>query len=161
MNNPAPTSSSGQGQAPQADASRPGSGVWKWVLIVLPLFMAVTCVGGALMGFFDVFGRVRNHEVYKQGFELVSNDPLVLARLGEPVEPGWVFSGSFNQQGDTETAMILFHLHGPKQSASVMLTGTLGDDGWVVDTALVYPSDAAEGEGIFVVGAPDVIDTDD
>ena len=128
------------------------SGVGKWVLIILPLFMLVTCLGGALIGFFDLFGRVRGHEVYRRGLEAVSADPAVSAALGQPVEPGWVFSGSFNERQGGESAMILFHLNGPRNSASVMLTGSLRDGGWVVDSAVVQPQGAGEGETIFVVG---------
>ncbi len=80
--------------------------------IGIPLLL-VAFLGGSVLYMFS------NTDVKKLAAEQVRSSPAAVEVLGEPMETGWMISGSINVNNDHGRADIRFPISGPKGEATV------------------------------------------
>jgi hypothetical protein len=103
---------------------------WKWFvpagcLTIIVLFVAF--VGGIVM---LVFGSMKQADVYKQAVARAQADPLVVQKLGSPIETGMFLSGNINVNGPNGEAKIAVPIHGPKAKATIYVEATKSAGKW-------------------------------
>lgn len=74
----------------------------------------IVLVGSCVVGVFTlVSGSIKSSGPYAQGLEMARQSPAVVAALGEPIETGWMVSGSINVSGSSGEADLAIPLEGP------------------------------------------------
>ena len=92
---------------------------WKWFVPVgcLSVIVAIVVVIALIVTL--VFGALKSSDVYKQALEKATHSQPVVSELGEPIEAGWLVSGSINVSGSSGEADISIPISGPKKSGTV------------------------------------------
>ena len=92
---------------------------WKW-------FVPVGCLGGIIAIVVAialivtlVFGALKSSDAYKEALEKATRNPTVVSELGEPIEAGWLVSGSINVSGSSGEADLSIPISGPKKSGTI------------------------------------------
>src|SRR4029078_11934 len=86
---------------------------WKWFVPVLGVGMLAIC-GGCLVGLVGVvFGAIKSSDIYQRSVARAKAAPQVIAALGQPVDDGWMVSGSIQINGSSGTANLHVPLSGP------------------------------------------------
>lgn len=92
---------------------------WKWFVPVGCLSMVVMAVAVVAAIIFFIFGAMKSSDVYQQALAKARSNPDVVRELGEPIETGWLMSGSINVSGDSGNADMKIPVSGPKKSGAV------------------------------------------
>jgi hypothetical protein len=92
---------------------------------------------------FFVFGAIKRSDVYEQALAAVRASPSAIAALGEPIEPGFLVSGSVNVSGGAGDANISFPVSGPNGKGQVHAAATREAGTWVF-TSLHLAIDGGE-----------------
>ena len=107
---------------------------WKWALPVGCLLPILLCGGGFLVFFFVIYGAVtgaiKNSDAYQEGMARARANPEVVAALGEPIESGWLISGSINVEGSGGNVDVSIPISGPKGSGTLYVVGTRSAGRW-------------------------------
>ena len=103
---------------------------WKWFvpagcLTIVLLFAAF--IGGIVM---IVFGSMKQADVYKQAVARAQSDPVVVQKLGSPIETGMFLSGNINVNGPSGDAKIAIPIHGPKGKGTIYVEATKSAGKW-------------------------------
>jgi hypothetical protein len=110
---------------------------WKWAVPVgclgSLLLMAAFCVGT----FAIILGLMRSSWAYSEGVELARHNKTVVAMLGEPIQSGWLVSGSINISGPSGDAHLAIPLYGPKRRGTLYVGAHKLADQWRFDRATV------------------------
>jgi hypothetical protein len=110
---------------------------WKWVLPVGCLgsvaFMVLAC-GGI---FAVVLGTLKSSWACSEGVELARHNKRVVEQLGEPIETGWMTSGSINVSGSSGNADISVPLQGPRNSGTLYVVAKKVAGQWQFERAVV------------------------
>ena len=108
---------------------------WLWFVPLVLLGLGVlcaSCCGGILL---TVFGVLRSSEPYVMALEQVQNDPKVIERLGEPIEPAsWAPSGNIHVSNGRGDASLRFDVKGPRGTAHVSTQARRIDGQWGLTT---------------------------
>ena len=116
-----------------------------WVGIILAGcagLLLLVALGVAALVFF-VFGAIKRSDVYEQALAAVRSSPSAIAALGEPIEAGFLVSGSVNVSGGAGDANISFPVSGPSAKGQVHAAATREAGAWVF-TALHLSIDGGE-----------------
>ncbi len=108
-----------------------------WVVPVgclTPILLGGGCVAVIVSA---VFGLLRSTWAYSEGIELARHNKTVVAKLGEPIEPGWLVSGSVQINGPAGTAQLAIPLSGPQNSGTLYVVAHKIADQWQWDRAEV------------------------
>jgi hypothetical protein len=81
------------------------------VVFVLPL---------ALLG--SIFAAMRNLDVAKESLLRAQSNPLLVQKLGTPIEEGWLVGGSFNTSTTSGDADLAVPIAGPKGKGEIYVT---------------------------------------
>jgi hypothetical protein len=130
----------------------------KWVIttgVLAVLLCMAIFVGGII---YVVGGAMRSSEVYQTALARARVHPQVIERLGEPLEPGWFFSGSLNVTPRSGDADIGISLSGPKGEATIGVVAFKKAGVWYYDimrleSAGAAPIDLRTAEDIAAVDA--------
>ena len=107
--------------------------------IVIAVVLALV-LGGAL----SLFGKFKEAAPFDEGLVLARSNPIIVERLGEPIQAGKRMSGNLNLSNDEGTADIYFPLIGPDGEATMHLVGTKEDGNWTFTTVEVQFEDSGE-----------------
>jgi cytochrome oxidase complex assembly protein 1 len=108
---------------------------WKWFVPVGCLsIVAVVCAVVAAGAYF-VFGTIKSSDVYQQALAKARSNQAVVGELGEPIEPGWLVSGTISVRDDSGNADLRIPVSGPKKSGAVYATAIKKQGKWDI-TAL-------------------------
>jgi hypothetical protein len=118
----------------------------------IPLFLGLGCLGVIVVGCLFVGAIVaaasvamRSSEPYKLALAAAQRDPVVIAALGAPVEPGWVTSGQVEVAGPTGEAALAIPISGPYGSAEVQVQAQKLAGSWKLNRLSVhFPGTSAE-----------------
>lgn len=116
---------------------------WKWVVPVGCVTPLLVCGGLFTLLFTLIFGLIKQSGAYQDSLALVRADERVTAVLGEPIEPGWLVSGSVNTSGASGNAVLSYTVSGPRGKGTVYLEATMKGSRWVFDT-LEFDTDATD-----------------
>lgn len=101
------------------------------------------CVGGiigcgailaflvcAAFGAGSIFYFLRSSDVYQMAMAEAQQHPGVVARLGEPIEDGWLMSGSIETSNGDGSADFSIPLSGPNGSGTLAVEATRSNGVW-------------------------------
>jgi hypothetical protein len=118
--------------ASTAAPAPPASSDRKWLK-----WIAIGCAGLLVLGVFGavgivtlVLGAVKRSDAYENAFDRVAAHPEAIARLGEPIEPGWLVSGSVNVSGPGGEASLAIPVAGPEGEGTVFVEATKQGGEW-------------------------------
>lgn len=105
------------------------SGCWKGAVIgcVALLLVAVFGIAGIL---FFVFSAIRNNQVFSEAMRRVRTNPQVTARLGTPIESGWLVNGNLSIKNSKGQAHLSIPIHGPRGGAVLYLDAFKESNHW-------------------------------
>jgi hypothetical protein len=91
---------------------------WKWFV---PAFFIVFFVLPLLV-LGSVFAAIRSSDAAKESLLRAQSNPLLVQKLGTPIEGGWLVSGSINTSGTSGDADLAVPISGPKAKGKIYLT---------------------------------------
>ena len=112
-------------------------------MVLLSVGAAAGCVGLVLR-------MMKSSGAYQIALDRVKQDGAVIERLGEPIEPGWYVTGSFQTSGTSGNAAIEFPVRGPQGKGTVTAEATKHRGQWQLDYLAVEIKET--GEHIVLVG---------
>lgn len=148
MPSPAPT-------APAA-APKPGSRGWRWRW-VLPagLFAACLLLGGSVLAYVSVLqSNLRDTAPYLDAVARARTHPVVIGKLGEPVNPGRAVAGVIRDDMpgvEGRAAALTIPLHGPRGHAKLQVQAMTIDGAWRFIELALETEDAREPLDLFDV----------
>ena len=107
---------------------------WKWVVPVG--FFAIGLVIGVFVGlaFLIVETSFQHSDCYQQALARARSSPEVLGRIGQPIAPGWLVSGSINISGPSGNADISIPISGPKGKGTIYVVAKKSAGEWSFQT---------------------------
>jgi hypothetical protein len=92
---------------------------WKWFVPVgcLGVILAIVAVVALVVSL--IFGAMKSSDVYKTALEKASANRAVISELGEPIEGGWMVSGSINVNDAGGDADLAIPVSGPKKNGTI------------------------------------------
>ncbi len=124
---------------------------WKWFIPAVVLALILMCVSCAALLMTTVFGAIKSSDVYKQALTQAQVNPEVIAALGEPVEPGFLVSGSVETSGQAGQADLSIPLSGPQASGTLYVSAVKEAGEWQFNRLEVVVEDS--GERIDLLGS--------
>ncbi|HKY05603.1 MAG TPA: cytochrome c oxidase assembly factor Coa1 family protein [Blastocatellia bacterium] len=107
---------------------------WKWLIPVGCLGIIVLIVAFVAAIIMFVFGAIKSSDVYQQALTKAKSNPAVTRELGEPIEPGWLVSGSINVNNGSGDANLSIPVSGPKKGGTVYALATKKQGRWEFST---------------------------
>lgn len=120
-------------------SNSPRTGIKSNTLLIVVLLLVViglplcTCGGCVATLVFGVSAALQGSEPYKRAVVEAQNNAEVRELLGDPVEAGYLVSGSINLDNDGGNCDIQIPISGPKGSGSMRIRGTRSDGTWRYD----------------------------
>lgn len=106
------------------------------VLVVLPAL------------FFVITGSMKHSDAFNMSLGELQNNPEIIALIGQPIEPGFLVTGSISSGTGSGKALLNYSIKGPKGEAEVQVAAIKEIDGWHIKELLVY----SEGqENLFTI----------
>lgn len=107
---------------------------WKWfVLTTATVLLLGFCAVVALV-LAGVSGMMKSSQAYQVAVETARRDPRLVAALGQPIETGWMVTGSIQVNDDSGQAALSFPLSGPRGKAKVQLEASKSGGQWTFST---------------------------
>jgi hypothetical protein len=103
---------------------------WKWVVsvgLLTILFVIAAFVGSIFLVLETSF---QHSNCYKQALVRARSSPQVLERIGQPLVPGWLTSGSINISGPSGSADISIPISGPKGKGTIYVVAKKSAGEW-------------------------------
>lgn len=91
---------------------------WKWFVPMLLIVFFVLPL--AVLGM--VFAAIRNSDVVKESLLRARSNPVLVEKIGAPIDEGSLISGSINVSGASGDADFAMPISGPKGKATVYVT---------------------------------------
>jgi hypothetical protein len=117
---------------------------WKWLLPVGCLGILVLTVVFAALIATIILSATRSSWACTEGVELARQDPRVIVELGEPIDTGWLVTGSIRVSGPSGRAELAIPLHGPQNSATLYVVAHKQVGQWQFERAEVEVEGKAE-----------------
>ena len=110
---------------------------WKWAV---PL----TLIGGSAISlavlasiFAFVLGTMKSSWAFNEGFRLAQQNIDVAAALGEPIESGWLPTGSIQVSGSSGEAELAIPISGPRGRGTLYVVARKSAGTWGLELAEV------------------------
>ncbi|MEZ5323707.1 MAG: cytochrome c oxidase assembly factor Coa1 family protein [Verrucomicrobiales bacterium] len=91
-------------------------------------FAGIAAFAVAIAGF--VFSMMKKSEPYQHAIAQVQTDSQAVAFLGEPIEPGWLVTGSINLSGSSGSADLSIPVEGSKASGRINVIASKSGGEW-------------------------------
>jgi Cytochrome oxidase complex assembly protein 1 len=103
-------------------------------IIVLAAIAVVLLIGLFVGGLIVmIFGFMRASEPYQHGVQTATSDARVIAELGAPVKPAWLFSGSIETSGPSGSADISIGLKGSRRRGTLYIVAKKSAGRWTYE----------------------------
>jgi hypothetical protein len=128
---------------------------WLWFVPAMGVLLCV-CPVGCCGGFFvTIINGLKSTEPYQTALTRVKQDPVVIERLGEPIEAAWMVNGKSEFKNDTGSATYDFQVSGPKGTADVHTEAVRSGGVWETTVLRVTFGDGSDGHTIVDSTVPD------
>ena len=130
---------------------------WKWAVPVLVLTLIALVVAFFAAILFAVRGSMMHSDVYTDAVARARANPELVALLGEPLEPGFMPSGSVSstsEGGGSGKADLAISLEGPRGGGQLVASAERRLGNWIYESLVFMP----EGGGldqVITIAAPD------
>jgi hypothetical protein len=108
---------------------------WKWVLPVGCLGPLTLLILGCAGIFGIIMGSMKHSWAYSEGLALARQNTEVVAVMGEPIETGFLTSGSINVSGSSGNADLAIPINGPKSKGTLYVVAHKQVGEWMFDNA--------------------------
>lgn len=98
------------------------------------LGLVVVAVAAVIFIVLGLFGVLKKATPYADSLEAVQSNPGAIEALGEPIDPGFVVSGSVNLNNDDGDAALSYPVSGPNGKGTVKVTGKKAAGQWSYET---------------------------
>jgi len=118
---------------------------WKWAIPsigCLTIIIVFVMLFGAMVS--KVTDMFQDSVPYTVAMESMQQNILVIAQLGEPIEPNGMFQGNINYEDNNGTADLKIPIKGPKGEATLLVIAEKNDDVWTYQTMKVSFEDSDE-----------------
>lgn len=118
----------------------------KWIVlgaVLLGLGLLALFIAAIVM---VVAGAMRSNDVYKEALARAQANPVLIERLGTPIEPGFFTSGSINVSGPSGEADLAIPIHGPQGEATINVVAEKRGGTWNYETMRVGDVDLLEAD---------------
>ena len=132
---------------------------WKWFVPVGCLTTVVVFAAGIAALMFFVFGLMKSSDAYVDAMAKTRASSAIVAALGEPIEEGFMASGSINTTGPSGDAKLAIPISGPNGEATVYLEASKSAGRWVFSTLEVEID--SDGRRIDLLQEERVLESDD
>jgi Cytochrome oxidase complex assembly protein 1 len=99
---------------------------WKWFVPILLIVFLVLPL--AVLG--TVFAAIRSSDVAKESFLRAQSNPVLVEKIGAPIDEGSLISGSINVSGASGDAEFVMPISGPRGRANVYVTARKTEGTW-------------------------------
>ncbi len=117
---------------------------WTWFVPVGCLTIVFLFIAGIGMVIWLLFSSFRSNDVLQGALDAARADPRVVEALGEPIEMGWMFSGSIRYQNREGDADMTIPISGPHGSGSIRLEAVKQGADWTYHTLEVTIDSTSE-----------------
>jgi hypothetical protein len=101
----------------------------KWLVLGCSGLVVVGVLGA--VGFVSlVMGGVKRSGAYQEAMERVRAHPAAVAALGEPIEAGFLVTGSVSVEGPSGEATLGIPVEGPRGEGTLYVEATKRADRW-------------------------------
>ncbi|HXW13325.1 MAG TPA: cytochrome c oxidase assembly factor Coa1 family protein, partial [Terriglobia bacterium] len=102
---------------------------WK---LLLGLLVVLGVLGiAAVLGILTlIMASIRGSNVAREAMARAKSNPVVVQRLGTPIEVGWLVSGSINSSSGSGDADLALPVSGPKGKGTVYVTAQKNAGAW-------------------------------
>ena len=110
---------------------------WKWAVPVAVVGLSVllaSFVGSILL---IVETSIQHSDFYPVALVRARENPEVVRKLGQPIQAGWLASGSINISGPSGSADVSIPLHGPKAEGTLYVVAKKSAGRWGFETLKV------------------------
>ncbi|MCP9932037.1 hypothetical protein KBY82_14745 [Cyanobium sp. AMD-g] len=117
---------------------------WKW-LVPAGCLTGLAAVAGfiaLIVGL--VFGLLKSTTPYKEALAKAQRDPVVISRLGTPIQGGFLVSGNVSLSGGTGEAQLAIPLQGSRGSGTLYVEARQSAGTWTYSTLTVRPDGPGE-----------------
>ena len=97
-------------------------------LLSVGLFACITAFTLGILAI--VFGALRSSDVVQQAVVIAQRDDAAVQALGEPIELGWLISGSVSTSGSSGNASLTIPISGPEGKGSLYANAYKNNEGW-------------------------------
>lgn len=107
---------------------------WKWavpVLVVSCLLVLTLFVGGI---FWAITSMMRSSYPYQLAVKRATESPAVAAKIGKPLQIGWLISGNVNFNGPEGNASLSIPVSGPNGEGEIIVVGKKHGNRWNFET---------------------------
>ncbi len=122
---------------PRYPQQGPGAAKPTWLSKNLGWVVSVGCLSMILLGclfVMSIFGvattALKSSDAYAIAMSTAEHDPVVIAELGAPLEPGWFVSGSVNVSGGSGHADLSIPVSGSVHSGKVNAVAEKSGGAW-------------------------------
>jgi hypothetical protein len=113
---------------------------WKWLVPAGCLTGLVGVAGFIALIASLVFGLLKSTTPYKEALAKAQRDPVVIGRLGTPIQGGFLVSGNVKLSGGTGEASLAIPLQGSRGSGTLYVEARQEAGTWTYSTLTVRPN---------------------
>ncbi len=100
------------------------------LVLTIVLLVTLAAIGFVVALLFGILGLLKSSDVYKEAVSRAQHAPAVVEVLGEPVQPGWWFTGNISVNGPSGSADLAIPISGPKGKGTVYAVATKQGGQW-------------------------------
>ena len=115
---------------------------WKWLVPAGCLTGLVGVAGFIALIASLVFGLLKSTTPYKEALAKAQRDPVVIGRLGTPIQGGFLVSGNVKLSGGTGEASLAIPLQGSRGSGTLYVEARQEAGTWTYSTLTLQPNGA-------------------
>jgi hypothetical protein len=116
---------------PTAQATPPAKKTRWGVVIGFGCFGLLVLGAALIVGIFAiVMGTIKSADAYKQAMAKAATHPDVIAKLGTPIEPGWIILGKISVSGPAGEANLSIPISGPTGRGTLYVVGEKQAGAW-------------------------------
>jgi|SRR5579864_6749758 hypothetical protein len=110
---------------------------WKWVVpvAVVGLFVVLASFVGSILLIVET--SIQHSDFYPVALARARATPEALEKLGQPIQTGWLASGSINISGSSGNADVSIPLRGPRGKGTLYVVAKKSAGEWKFETLQV------------------------
>ena len=110
---------------------------WKWFAPTGCLVLLLLFVGGTFLVTHTVMSAIKSSDAFREPLAMVQSHPEVVVHLGEPLEPGWLVTGSVETTPASGNADLVIPVIGPKGEGNLYVTAHKETGDWSFDSVVL------------------------
>ncbi len=115
---------------------------WKW-FVPTALFGGFILIGGFIAAIIIfVMSMMKSSGAYELAMARATENDTVLQEIGEPIEVGFIVSGSIQTSGSSGTADLSIPISGPKGEATLFIVAEKEAGEWQADILAIQFKDS-------------------